>query len=338
MLTAAEAVAAERQDAPWRAPKGLAVAAAALLPAVALGLYFLIGQPGLPGQPRLAETLPATAEAPDEGEAAEVARLVAELSQRMTERPQDPVGWRLLGRAQGSLGRWAEAAGSYARAVAAGGGDAETLSAWGEALIFAAEGQITPPVEEVLRRALAADPKEPRARYYQGLARLQAGDAAGALALWRGLAAEAPPDAAWASFIAERIRLAETMLPGPTGEDLAAAAALSPEEREAMAEGMVERLADRLERQPEDLEGWLRLARAYGVLGRADEQRRALDRAADLAPGRPDIQLALADAEAAAGAPESAASRLEALIGRLPGDAPERVEAAARLKRLRDTK
>ena len=332
-----KAAATPEPDAPtWRARPGVAIAAAMLVPAAALGLYFALGQPGLPGHPRFVfGTQPPAASDP---QAAEVSNLVAQLEQRMTERPEDPVGWRLLGHAQGSLGRWADSAASYARSAAVGGGDAETLALWGEALVFAAGGTVSPAAEEVLRRALAVDPKEPRTRYYQGLMRLQAGDPKGALDLWRGLAAQAPADAPWAEFLAERIRLAETMRApaGPSEEDVAAAADLSPEERDAAIRGMVERLANRLEREPGDLEGWLRLAYAYGVLGEADRRRDALERAAALAPERTDLQLALAEAEVAGGNPEAAAKRLEALVRVLPQDAPERPAAEAELNRLRD--
>jgi cytochrome c-type biogenesis protein CcmH len=322
-------------DRSWRARPGAALAAAVLVPAAALALYLALGQPGLSGQPRAGRDQAAPASDP---QGAEIAGLVAQLERRMEEHPQDPVGWRLLGHAQGGLGRWPESARSYARAVAAGGGDAETLAAWAEALIFAAGGTVSPPAEEVLRRALAADPHEPRARYYQGLARLQAGDMPGALALWRALAAEAPQDAPWAAFLKERIRLAEAMAapPGPDAGEVAAAEDLAPEERAAAIGAMVQRLADRLQREPDDLDGWLRLAHSYGVLGRGAERRSALARAAGLAPDRADIQLDLAEAEAQAGAAEEAARRLEKLLAELPQDAPERSRAQAQLHSLRD--
>ena len=113
---------------------------------------------------------------------------------------------------------------------------------------------------------------------------------------------------------------------------------MADETKEAFEEtmGMVERLAGRLEREPGDLEGWLRLAHAYGVLGEADRRRGALERAAALAPDRADLQLALADAEAAGGTPEAAAERLERLLRGLPADAPERPAVEAELNRLRD--
>ena len=61
-----------------------------------------------------------------------------------------------------------------------------------------------------------------------------------------------------------------------------AAQEMSPEERQAMIEGMVEGLAIRMEANPDDLDGWLRLARAYAVLGRRDEAVSALERAEPL--------------------------------------------------------
>jgi cytochrome c-type biogenesis protein CcmH len=51
---------------------------------------------------------------------------------------------------------------------------------------------------------------------------------------------------------------------------------MSPAERDAFIASMVGRLAERLEKDGKDLDGWLRLARAYKVLGKDDEARGAL--------------------------------------------------------------
>ena len=62
--------------------------------------------------------------------------------------------------------------------------------------------------------------------------------------------------------------------PGPTQEQMRAAQEMSPEDRAEMIRGMVQRLADRLAENPNDLKGWQRLERAYRVLGdteKADE-------------------------------------------------------------------
>ncbi len=55
--------------------------------------------------------------------------------------------------------------------------------------------------------------------------------------------------------------------PGPTAEQMRDAQSMSTEDRQAMIQGMVERLADRLADEPDDYDGWMRLARAYGVMG-----------------------------------------------------------------------
>jgi cytochrome c-type biogenesis protein CcmH len=53
---------------------------------------------------------------------------------------------------------------------------------------------------------------------------------------------------------------------------------MKPEDRSAMVRGMVDRLAERLKLDGSDVEGWLRLVRAYTVLG---ERERALSAIAD---------------------------------------------------------
>ena len=77
---------------------------------------------------------------------------------------------------------------------------------------------------------------------------------------------------------------------GPDEDSIAAAAEMSATDRNAMILSMVERLRDRLNTTPNDTEGWLRLVRAYDVLGDLDAAFAALARATDSAPG--DVPLA----------------------------------------------
>jgi cytochrome c-type biogenesis protein CcmH len=63
--------------------------------------------------------------------------------------------------------------------------------------------------------------------------------------------------------------------PGPTTEDMKAAAGMSAADRETMIRGMVGRLATRLAQNGQDVDGWLRLMRAYTVLGERDRARGA---------------------------------------------------------------
>ena len=73
-----------------------------------------------------------------------------------------------------------------------------------------------------------------------------------------------------------------------------------PEDRQAMINSMVERLAARLEQQPEDVEGWVRLGRSYMVLNQPAKAREAYARAVKLRPDDPQLKAAYAEAVAAA--------------------------------------
>ena len=137
------------------------------------------------------------------------------------------------------------------------------------------------------------DPGEPRAQFYLGLAALQKEDRNGALARWQALEAASPEGAEWLPMLRRRIASlapsgtaeAETEPPpGPTREDIAAARQMLPEERAQMIRGMVEQLALRLKEEPDDTEGWARLARSWRVLGEPEKERDALAALARLLP------------------------------------------------------
>ena len=82
-------------------------------------------------------------------------------------------------------------------------------------------------------------------------------------------------------------------------------AQLPPEQQAQAIRAMVENLAARLEATPEDLPGWLRLGRAYRVLGEAEKSAAAFARAAALAPQDKNVLLAHGEAMLTA-APENA--------------------------------
>ena len=57
---------------------------------------------------------------------------------------------------------------------------------------------------------------------------------------------------------------------------MAAAKDMNEADRSAMIRGMVDRLATRLKQNGDDVEGWLRLMRAYMVMGERDKAASAL--------------------------------------------------------------
>jgi len=106
------------------------------------------------------------------------------------------------------------------------------------------------------------------------------------------------PAAAAASAVAQ-----STPMPGPTADQVAAAGQMSAGDRQAMIAGMVQRLSDRLAKNPQDLDGWQRLMRARMVLGQADAAAQAYrDGAKALAGSQPD-QAALRRSAAELGVP-----------------------------------
>jgi cytochrome c-type biogenesis protein CcmH len=58
---------------------------------------------------------------------------------------------------------------------------------------------------------------------------------------------------------------------GPDAGQVAAPAQLAPTERNSMIENMVARLAQRMAEDGSDVDGWLRLIKAYSVLGKRDQ-------------------------------------------------------------------
>jgi cytochrome c-type biogenesis protein CcmH len=86
---------------------------------------------------------------------------------------------------------------------------------------------------------------------------------------------------------ATEVQKPQPQQPGPSAADIAAANEMSPEQRNTMIRGMVGRLAERLKQDGSDVEGWLRLLRAYAVLGEHDKARNAADDARRALAGDP---------------------------------------------------
>lgn len=240
---------------------------------------------------------PATAEAP---QSLDDLRRLAEQS------PDDSAAWQRLAFAYFSQNMFAEAAEAYERAATIEPDSAVLWSALGEARVMASENDPMPtPALEAFRRAVAIDSGDHRARYFLAVSKDLSGDHQGAIADWLALLADTPAGAPWENDLVRTIgqvgqregidlgsRVDQALstrailpvevvsgVPGPTQEQLAAASAIPPSEQEDMAEGMVTRLAARLESDPDNVDGWIMLMRSYRTLGRDAEAAQALDQA-----------------------------------------------------------
>lgn len=273
-----------------------AVAAVVAMPVLALGLYVSLGSPDLPDAP-LAARLSAPPEQQD------MAVLLARVEAHLKDNPDDARGWQVLAPVYVRLGRNEDAAVAFGNIARLLGSNAVTEGDFGEALVRANRGTVTAEARAAFERAVKDDPNDIRGRFYLALADGQAGRQDEAAAVIRGLIAEAPPGAAWVGGMNQvLVELgADTpgALPGPTAADVEAAGSMSAEDRAGMIEGMVAQLAERLESDPGDAEGWARLVRSYMVLGRPDDARAALDEARTALAGAAD-KLALVEQEARA--------------------------------------
>ncbi|MEM8877285.1 MAG: c-type cytochrome biogenesis protein CcmI [Pseudomonadota bacterium] len=261
------------------------------IPALALSLYMVIGSPNLPGQP-LAERL---AEATGDQN---LDILIARVETHLAANPEDGQGWEVLAPVYRRLGRVEDAARAYRNVIRLLGSNAERQADLGEMLVAARDGVVEDDARSAFEAALAHDPEVIKARYYLGVAAEQDGNSDEALGIWQALVeADGEPDAIWRQVARERLVALGGTVPeepqvapnsppsGPTEEDIAAAQELSPEDRMAMIRSMVEGLDVRLDEDGSDLDGWLRLMRAYTVLGENDQAIRAVSRAREALAG-----------------------------------------------------
>jgi cytochrome c-type biogenesis protein CcmH len=243
----------------------VAVFAVLMLPVTAVALYLALGSPTLPDQP-----LSARAALPRESQPVE--SLIAQVESYLDKNPEDGRGWEVIAPIYLKLGRVDDAVKARRNALRLNGESAERMTSLGEALVAAASGIVTADAKAAFERAVALDGRDAKARYFLGLSAEQDGQRDGAAAIWRAMLVETP-DAPWAEFVRESLARVEGTAPqrGPNEQEVAAASEMAPEQRNTMIRGMVARLAERLEHDGSDVDGWLRLLRSYMVLGERDK-------------------------------------------------------------------
>ena len=256
------------RDVQHRGRYVLAAALAVLVLGIGLGVYLMVGSPAL-------ALRSLTGPSPTD-----VRGLVATLAERVRQNPSDPRGWIFLGRGYLTLNDPGDAAAAFKQALAVSPPDmrAPLLSAYAEALTDAAQGNVSPEAEAAFTDVLKSDPQDRASRFYLGQTAALRGDKARALQLWSSLLADTPPDEPLHGMLVDRIAALTAQSGG--APDIGA---------------MVASLAARLKANPSDAQGWLRLIRAYAVLG---------DKA--------KAQAALADARAAMEADGAALKALDA--------------------------
>ena len=306
MLNAARAV--QPVAAAGKPSRILTMILAVLFPIGGLTIYLMVGTPDLPGLP-LAERNVQQGQDP-----AKVLAAVDEIRGRLKKTKDDLDRWVMVGEAYGKLGQPRQAVETFRIARQIAPDDPSIGAALGEALIAADGGAVGEEAKKLFQAIPPESDSLPEARYYLALAAAQGGDMKTALRGWQALLADSPADASWIEPTRERIASAAQALgldpakempepkpvaaPGPQegalegGPETAEGQAIKqmPEgQQRQMIEGMVAKLAARMEANPDDAGGWRKLARAYQVMGQADKANDAL-RKADAADAKAAAQ------------------------------------------------
>jgi cytochrome c-type biogenesis protein CcmH len=267
------AAADNQRDRPFASSISLRRSAAVIalvgLPIAAIALYLPLGSPRLGDFPLAQRT-----RAPDVTQPLD--SLVAQVEQHLEKNPTDGRGWNVLAPVLARLGRYDEAVRAYRNSITYSGDSDERRADLGEALAGAASGVITAEAKAEFERALALNADQVKASYFLGVAAEQDGRAAEAASIWRAMLAKAPTDAPWRPLVQAALARVDGSAPALSDDIVAAAKDMNETDRGAMIRGMVERLASRLKQNGDDVEGWLRLVRAYMVMGDRDKAKSAL--------------------------------------------------------------
>lgn len=291
-----------QDEAPRLAPRGLSrLLALVMLAAVGIGsifTYVAIGSPGTADQPLASRPTEAPRPSQEEVElrVAEAvgdqrpqvpdreAELLTQLKRALESRPNELKGHQLLANTLNSLQQFDLAWRAQTDVLRILGDEASSddYADQAEMMIFAAGGYVSPKADNALARSLQINAGNQRARYYSGISMAQNNKPGIAMRLWTDLLEEGPANAPWKEPVREQIRrlsentgipLPQSMLSGPSREDVEAAEQMTAEDRQDMIRGMVEGLSDRLATEGGDPSEWARLVRALTVLNENDRAR-----------------------------------------------------------------
>jgi cytochrome c-type biogenesis protein CcmH len=187
------------ETTPTKAPRQIssrpvAFAIAIIIPAVSGLLYWELGNPLAMTQPP-AGSLSAQGGPEDAHSSADALEgLVERLKQKMEQNPNDGVGWGLLARSYVGLGRYAEAASIYERAVTLIPDDAQLLADYADTLGVVHGRKLEGKPEVLIQQALKIDPLNVKALMLAGTVAFHRKNFARAAKDWEQARANLPAD------------------------------------------------------------------------------------------------------------------------------------------------
>ena len=283
----------------------LVLGLAALAPVIALGAYLMIGMPGMADEPFLKRVAKWRESDPSQLEPQKIAAVVEQI---VAAHPKDAEALKNLALARLASGDVTGASQALRRAVKLAPDRADLWVGLGETFVAEGDGEIGSDARRAFGEALKRDPHSASARYHLARARIADGDLAGGLADWRALLASLPADDPRRAGFGQEIAQVEANggLPvsaAPTGQPSQAqvqaqaqASGAAGADVQDMIQGMVASLAARLETAPDDPDGWIKLTRAYAVLGDTAHRDATLAKAQARYKDQPKVLAALRQA------------------------------------------
>ena len=192
--------------------RSTAYALGTAIPLVAVAFYLVVGSPkAIDGPPPAASS--ATQSGPFAGERSQeqIEANVAALAKRLQSNPSDAEGWTMLARSYSSMGKFAEAAGAYARLTELKPDDANLWAEYAFATAMASGRSLEGRPVELIDRALKVDPNNAKALQLAGSAAFQAKDYKKAIGYWERVLKQVPPGSEVAETIQARIDEAKTL-------------------------------------------------------------------------------------------------------------------------------
>jgi len=251
------------------------VVVSVLVPALALGGYLIFGTPNMPQQPYAARF----DQSPD---AQRVTEMVERVEDRLRDHPEDGAGWDVIAPVYLRQQQYHDAVFAFQQALRLNGESAARLEGLGEAMVLRDNGQVNETARMAFSQALKRNPESLKAQFWLAVSDEQNGNLRQAADAYKQIMEASPEGAPWRAMVGTRLAVVQQQLdpggaraPALSPEMMRSAENMSREERAQMIENMVAGLADRLEADGSDLDGWLRLMRAYKVLGKSGEAKQA---------------------------------------------------------------
>ena len=194
------------------ANRGPVYAIAILLPVIATALYFRIGNPAAMSASPSASRAPfaegSRGNAPMSQQ--DIEANVAALAKRMEQNPGDAAGWIMLGRSCLTLQKYNDATNAYARAASLKQDDADVWADYAFAMGMANGKSLLGQPGELISKALALDPENPKALELAGSAAFEAKNYRDAINYWQRLLQKTPTDSELGQALSQGIEQAKS--------------------------------------------------------------------------------------------------------------------------------